>query len=276
MTVPETRRDPNDQPSAAGAAPADVAPADASAPYDSGVTAAPPVARAAPASPPFAAPAPPRAPRRRQRFLKYFLGQLVPVTAGILLALLIDGWLELRRQDRLVDQAHAALVAEIADNARELDNAAPSLEAFLANLNKHLADIDAILTTGADPGGRTAFGMVAPKLSRASWESAERTGALEFMDYAHVRAYADLYTMQEVVVNGQNDLLRQFRTLGPVGILLAHSAGAQPSELRDARKPLAELLVAMGSHRAMTLGLLSRYRNMRCFPETCPPEPEAP
>ncbi len=56
------------------------------------------------------------------------------------------------------------------------------------------------------------FGMIMPTLNRASWESAERTGALEYMDYARVRAYADVYAMQEVVTNGQNDLLRRFPT----------------------------------------------------------------
>jgi hypothetical protein len=276
MTVPETRRDPADQPSAAGDAPADVAPTDASAPCDPGATAAPPVARAAPASQPAAAPDPPRAPRRRRRFLKYFLGQLVPVTAGILLALLIDGWLELRRQDRLVDQAQTALNAEITDNIRELDNSIPSMDAFVAALHKHMADIDAILATGSDPGGRPSFGMVVPNLSRASWEGAERTGALEFMDYAHVRAFADLYALQEVVIAGQNELLRRFPTLGPVGTLLANSASAQPAELREARKPVAELIVAIGSHRVMVLGLQSRYRRMQCYPETCPPAPGPP
>jgi hypothetical protein len=208
--------------------------------------------------------------------VRYFLGQLFPVTAGILLALLIDGVLEVRRQDRLVAQAQAALTAELRDNARELANSLPSMDAFLANLNKHMTDIDAILATGSDPGGRAPFGMIMPSLNRASWESAERTGALEYMDYARVRAYAEVYAMQETVINGQNDLLRRFPTLGPVGTVLAGSTKAQSDELREARKPIAELLVAIGSHRVMALGLQGRYRKIQCYPEPCPPESAAP
>ena len=214
--------------------------------------------------------------RRKRRLARYFVGQLFPVTAGILLALLIDGVLEVRRQDRLVAQAQAALTAEFRDNARELANSLPTMEAFLANLHRHMADIDAILATGTDPGARGAFGMVMPSLSRASWESAERTGALEFMDYARVRAYADVYAMQEVVINGQHDLSRRFPTLGPVGTLLAGATKAQAGELREARKPLAELMVAIGSHRAMALGLQSKYRKIQCYPDTCPPDSAAP
>jgi hypothetical protein len=198
------------------------------------------------------------------------------VTAGILLALLIDGWLEVRRQDRLVAEAQAALTAEFRDNARELENSLPSLDAFLANLNKHMADLDAILATGTDPGGRAPFGMVMPKLTRASWESAERTGALEYMDYARVRAYAEVYAMQDAVIDGQNEIARRFPTLGPVGTVLAGTPKAQSNELRDARKPIAELLVAIGSHRVMAQGLQFRYRKILCYPETCPPESAAP
>jgi hypothetical protein len=218
---------------------------------------------------------PPAGRRRKRRLARYFLGQLFPVTAGILLALLIDGLLEVRRQDRLVAQAQAALTAELRDNARELGNSLPSMDAFLANLHKHMSDLDAILATGSDPGGRAPFGMVMPNLNRASWESAERTGALEYMDYARVRAYAEVYAMQEVVLNGQNDLLRRFPTLGPVGTALAGSTKAQPDELRDARKPIAELLVAVGSHRVMALGLQGKYRKIHCYPDPCPPEPAA-
>jgi hypothetical protein len=205
--------------------------------------------------------------------VRYFLAQLFPVTAGILLALLIDGLLEVRRQDRLVAQAQAALTAEIKDNEKQLDNSLPSIDAFLGNLHKHVADIEAILATGKDPGGRESFGMVMPTLNRASWESAERTGALEFMDYGRVKAYAELYATQEFVINSQNELHRRFPTLGPVGTLLA--GAAQPNELREARKPISELIVAIGSHRVMALGLLHRYRKIQCYPEVCPPAPAA-
>lgn len=193
------------------------------------------------------------------------------MTAGILLALLIDGLLEVRREARLVEQAQAALAAELSDNARQLELSVPSLEGFLANLQKHLADIDAILTTGIDPGGRKSFGMDLPNLNRASWESAERTGALEFMDYARVKAYADVYAMQQFVIDGQQDLSRRFPVLGPVGTTLADGKNAQPADLREARDSIAELLVAIGSHRVMVGGLQSRYRKIQCYPEVCPP-----
>jgi hypothetical protein len=221
--------------------------------------------------------APPIRRRHTRRLVRYFLAQLFPVTAGILLALLIDGLLEGRRQDRLVSQAQAALTAEIRNNAGQLEISLPSMDAFLASLTKHMADLDAILATGTDPGGRPSFGMVLPNLTRASWDSAERTGALEYMDYDQVQRYAALYANQESVLSGQNDLSRRFPTLGPVGTLLADAkAAAHPDELRDARKPIAELMVAIGSHRVMVQGLLYRYRKMPCSPEPCAPQSAAP
>jgi hypothetical protein len=101
------------------------------------------------------------------------------------------------------------------------------------------------------------------------------------MDYARVRAYAEVYAMQDAVLDGQNEIARRFPTLGPVGTALAGTALAgaprtQADELREARKPLAELLVAIGSHRVMAQGLRFRYRKILCYPETCPPESAAP
>jgi hypothetical protein len=58
------------------------------------------------ATPPVT-PAPVR--RKRRRLVRDFMMQLVPVTAGVLIALLIDGALELRRENKLVAEAHAAI-----------------------------------------------------------------------------------------------------------------------------------------------------------------------
>ena len=61
-----------------------------------------------------------RAPARRRswRRASYFAMQFVLITAGILMALLIDNLVEARRQNRLVAEAHAAIAAEVADNAK--------------------------------------------------------------------------------------------------------------------------------------------------------------
>jgi hypothetical protein len=117
-------------------------------------------------------PAPPRTGRRRnRRLLRYFFLQLVPVTAGILIALTIDGLLELRRQDKLVAEAHAAIAAEIADNARALDNALPSIDTFIASIMEAQAAITEILATGTTTRTEFNWNMIAPGLDAANRSS---------------------------------------------------------------------------------------------------------
>jgi hypothetical protein len=224
---------------------------------------------------PPAAPAPAR--RRSRRLVRHFMMQLLPVTAGILIALLIDGVLESRRQDKLVAEAHAGIAAEVADNAKALDNALPSLDTVEATLNEMLQAIDEILASGTTSFTCCDFGLVPAGLTRASWESAERTGALGYMDYAQVREYASLYAAQDTVLAAQTGLLGRFPTLASVGgAINGTDEATRLDDLRRGRATIVEFLIAIGSHRVMARGLRGRYHRIPCYLEECPPPAAAP
>ena len=213
--------------------------------------------------------------RRRWRRVSYFAMQFVLVTAGVLMALLIDSLIEVRRQNRLVAEAHAAIAAEIADNARELDNALPSLDSVQATLYEMLRAIDEVLANGTTTRKYGDFGLIMPRLTRASWESAERTGALGYMDYAQVREYASLYAGQDGVLAAQADLLGRFPTLASVGdALKSNDPAARLDDLKRGRATILEFLIAIGSHRFMAGGLRNRLRTLPCYLDECP-QPEA-
>jgi hypothetical protein len=198
--------------------------------------------------------------------------QFVLITAGILMALLIDNVVEVRRQSKLVAEAHAAIAAEIADNARQLDNALPSLDSVEATLYEMLQAIDEILPDGTTTGTYGDFGLLGPRLTRASWESAERTGALGYMDYAQVREYASLYAAQDAVLAAHTDLLARFPTLAAVGTAIKTNDGTTTrlDDLRRGRATILEFVIALGSHRVMAQGLRGRYQSLPCYLEECP------
>lgn len=224
---------------------------------------------------PPAAPLPAR--RRSRRLLRYFLLQLVPVTAGILIALSIDGLLELRRQDELVAEAHAAIAAEIADNLTALDSALPSIDTFLASLMELQAAIAEILATGTTTHTEFNLNMIAPGLNRASWESAERTGALSYMEYEQVRQYARLYAMQDAMLASQNSAFSRFPTLGPVvETVQSEDRATRQDDLKRGRAILAELTIAVGSHRFTAGVLKTRYQRFPCYVAECPQAKAAP
>lgn len=218
-----------------------------------------------------------RAPARRKswRRASYFAVQFVLITAGILMALLIDSLIEARRQNKLVAEAHAAIAAEIADNAKQLDNSLPSLDSVEATLNRMLQAIDEILANGTTTFTCCDFGLIPPRLTRASWESAERTGALGYMDYAQVRRYASLYAAQDTVLAANTGLLGRFPTLASVGGAINSDVGpTRHDDLRRGRATIVEFLIAIGSHRVMAQGLRRGYQTLPCYLDECPqPEP---
>ena len=218
-----------------------------------------------------------RGPARRKswRRASYFVTQFVLITAGILMALLIDNLSEVRRQNRLVAEAHAAIAAEIADNAKQLDNSLPTLDSVEATLLGMLQAADEILASGTTTFTCCDFRMTPPRLTRASWESAERTGALGYMDYAQVRRYASLYAAQDRVLAAQYELLGRFPGVASVGdAIKSNDRAARQDDLKRGRATIGEFMIAIASHRVMALGLRGAYQTLPCYLDECP-GPEA-
>jgi len=117
----------------------------------------------------------------------------------------------LRRQNELVAEAHAAITAEVADNAERPDDAMLSLDAVQATLYEMLQAIGEVLVNGATTRTCGDFGLIMPRLTRASRESAGRTNALGYMDYAQVREFASLFSEQDAVLAAQADSLGRFQ-----------------------------------------------------------------
>lgn len=225
--------------------------------------------------PPPATPTPAR--RTSWRRVRYFAMQFVLVTAGVLMALLIDSLVEVRRQNELVAEAHAAIAAEVADNAKQLDNSLPSLDQVEGTLLGMLQASEDILTNGTTTFSCCDFRLIPPRLTRASWESAERTGALGYMDYAQVREYASLYAVQDAVLAGYTGLMGRFPTLASVGGAINYDVGpTRHDDLRRGRATIDEFLIALRSHRFMAGGLRGRYGRLPCYLDECPQLEPAP
>ena len=201
--------------------------------------------------------------------------QFVLITAGILMALLIDSLIEVRRQNQLVAEAHSAIAAEIADNAKALDDALPSLDSVAGTLYEMQQAIDDVLANGTTTKTYGTFNLILPRITRASWESAERTGALGFMDYAQVRQYANLYAAQDSMMAAHTGLAGRFSALAPAGAALkSNDPAAWMPELRHGRGLIQEFQIAIASHKFMAGGLSNRYRALPCYLDECAkPEP---
>jgi hypothetical protein len=213
------------------------------------------------------APRPPAPQKRtgRRRMRHFLLMQLLPVTVGILIALLIDGVIELARHRALVREAHAALAAEIAGNSSDLDVSLTGLVTMEGNLRTIAELVDDILNTGKTNITEFEFGLEFPSLDRANFQSAERTGALGYMKFSEVKEYSELYALQHLVEDSQRDLMARMTTLGV--ITRAMDSGDPEGyafDLQNSRKDVANFQFALYLHSALAHTLADAYRRLPC------------
>lgn len=124
--------------------------------------------------------------------------ELTIVTAGVLIALLVQSLVEWRQHRNLVREARVMIGREIADNKRELETSLAGIEVRRRNLAASLQLADELLTKKKSSIHSLELGMSLADLSAASWHSAERTGAVSYMDYDEVKAYSILYGFQDL------------------------------------------------------------------------------
>ncbi len=127
-----------------------------------------------------------------------YVFQLITITAGVLVALFINGLVEWNNNRELVLQARDTIRREVHSNLKEL-------EGMPANIKKSAAELENALTLAEDLLGKGKTDITSltlnfnlATLSASGWHTAERTGALAHMDYDEVQDYAELYSMQEL------------------------------------------------------------------------------
>jgi hypothetical protein len=179
------------------------------------------------------------------RTLREFGFQLATIIAGILIALWVDSFVEARREQALVRDAHAAINREIAGNLQALRGTLPSLDEHERQLARGLRFADDLLRHGKTDIRELHFPLEMPILNRASWQTADRTGALGHMDFADVKDYAQIYDRQDFVVERQR---AQIERLADVTARLFAGEGGDPTRMRppELEALRARLLDALG------------------------------
>lgn len=138
-----------------------------------------------------------------------YLFQFITITAGVLIALLINGVVEVNNNRRLVADARATIVREIADNKRDMDATLAGIQSDLEMLASGIKFADDMLTVRKTNINKLDFSLNMADLSSSGWRTAERTGALSHMDYAEVQKYSKLYDFQDLIVERQRIMLGQ-------------------------------------------------------------------
>src|SRR5947209_391034 len=128
---------------------------------------------------------------------KEFLRELITITAGILVALSLEGVIEWNHHRHLVRESRENIHTEISENRRELEEAKgkqTTTEQQLARFYSTLVDLER--KRGQVPSGRLELNISLADLHRTSWNTAANTSAIAYMPYSEVKAYTEVYDLQ--------------------------------------------------------------------------------
>jgi hypothetical protein len=188
--------------------------------------------------------------------------QLVTITAGILIALSLEGIRESFHNRALVREARENIHREIADNKREVDGEIAQMPARRRKIEDVLRFTHQMLDTKRSDIHTLELGLDFPTLSTASWQTAERTGALAHMDYAEVQKYAAMYAFQDFLAAQHRRALDAMSAA--IGTIADGENGdptkAPPAEIERLRQQIVALKSILFVEEQMAQTASERYQ----------------
>jgi hypothetical protein len=138
-----------------------------------------------------------------------FFIHLATITIGLLIALSLEGCVELWHHRSLVHEAEASLQIEIDANARELQGALNDVRREQDLLKKDIGVLKKIIARPKVPNNeemRVDFRI--RTFADVSWKTAESTGALSYMPYERAQEYANIYSAQNEIREAEHQAVR--------------------------------------------------------------------
>jgi hypothetical protein len=142
---------------------------------------------------------------------KDFLLHLVIITVGLLIAVGIEGCVELHREHKLVREARATMRDEIQHNSNSMKDTLVSIKKQRATMEKNIDTLTRIQENPENKelqkGASIAADYSMVGLRDTAWKTAQTTGALSFMPYAEAQRYSDVYGAQKDFLDQQDKIL---------------------------------------------------------------------
>ena len=188
-----------------------------------------------------------------------YVFSFITITAGVLIALLINGLVEWNAKRALVAEARATIAREITDNRKDLEATLVGMQGDLAKFDGAIQFASEMLAAKKTSVNELNLHLNLADLSSTSWRTAERTGALGHMDYDEVQRYSKLYDLQELLVEQQRGLLSR---LGEATAILNGDFdpdNPNPKDLEFFRERVMILRAHLGVHEQMAKRLAENY-----------------
>ena len=192
--------------------------------------------------------------------LKEFLRELVTITAGILIALSLEGLLEWRHHHEMVREARANIVSELRENQHELTNELQDL----VKMRKQAVDL-VNLVHQLEENRNLKINQVQliwsfAELHSTSWDTAGKTNALAYMPYSEVKRYSAVYDLQHAFADlQQRSMAAGLEVQGLSTLLDRKTQSLTTAELADAERRIGLVIANVTAMQQIAQPLNQRY-----------------
>lgn len=133
-----------------------------------------------------------------------FIKEIIPVIAGILIALFIDNWNSQQKDKAYIHQVFSTIDSELKESKEELANKMPKQQALIDSLNRYannnnISFQDIILKSD---------GVHIPQIRINAWKSIANT-KIDLIDYRKIALLSNIEELKETL-NNKSDFLMNF------------------------------------------------------------------
>ncbi len=195
--------------------------------------------------------------------LREVVQELLIITAGILIALSLEGLVDWNHHRTLVREARTNILNELRENQRDLAKELDAIGTMRQQTGVLIDLVHRLETNRRTPVQQFQYGFTIAELHSTSWNTASSTGALGYMPYQEVKRYTEVYDLQHDFELLQQRALAASLDVEGLGTLLARNpASLSSAELADAERRLGIELADVNAMEQVAGPLNQRYQEL--------------
>jgi hypothetical protein len=199
------------------------------------------------------------APHEKVHTWRDFFVHVGIMTIGLFIALMLEGLVEYSHHRHIVREARENIRQEIEDNHESAQKDLVSLQQDMDRIKANLDTIRRLRDHPRDFHGSLTYTMQFNSMESAAWDTSRDTGALSYMPYKDVQAYADLYEDQKLVNDQAIEIFhRQTLAMTPVFMEKDFTTVA-PNEVQEMLHESAATLTSLDTLKQIVQQLDDRY-----------------
>ncbi|MEI5983831.1 MULTISPECIES: hypothetical protein [Sphingobacterium] len=134
----------------------------------------------------------------------HFIKEIIPVIAGILIALFIDNWNSQRKDKIYINQVLTTINSELKDSKEDIRTIIPQHEALIDSLEFYENDSNISILEVV----KNAMGINIPQVKSNAWKSVSNA-KIDLIDYEKITSLSNIENEKELL-NKKSDFLMSF------------------------------------------------------------------